>query len=108
MIYSHPSFLHTKLKIKIIIYHLTSIIIIQIHFFLNKLTNQILDILQVNGFTYAYCDLRQIGGFLRASSSNKADRHDIAEIFLNVVLNTINPTLKPLCIFQSLTLFLCL
>jgi hypothetical protein len=38
-------------------------------------------------------DLRQVGGFLRvlsASSTNKADRHDITEILLKVALNTIN------------------
>ena len=36
-------------------------------------------------------DLRQIGGFspgTPVSSTNKTDRHDIAEIVLKVVLNT--------------------
>ena len=33
-------------------------------------------------------DLRQVGGFL----PNKTDRHDIAEILLKVVLNTITLT----------------
>ena len=37
-------------------------------------------------------DLSQVGGFLRGppvSSTNKTDRHDIAEILLKVALNTI-------------------
>jgi hypothetical protein len=34
-------------------------------------------------------DLRQVGGFLLAST-NKTDRHDIAEILLKVALNTRN------------------
>ena len=34
-------------------------------------------------------DLRQVGGFLPVSSTNKTDRHKIAEILLNVALNTI-------------------
>jgi hypothetical protein len=37
-------------------------------------------------------DLRQVGGFLRVlpvSSTNKTDRHDIAEILLTVALTTI-------------------
>ena len=34
-------------------------------------------------------DLRQVGGFLHVSSTNKADLHDIAEILLKVTLNTI-------------------
>ena len=33
--------------------------------------------------------LRQVSGFLQ-TSTNKSDRHDIAEILLKVVLNTIN------------------
>ena len=36
-------------------------------------------------------DLRQVSGFLRVlliSSTNKTDRHDIAEILLKVALNT--------------------
>jgi hypothetical protein len=41
-------------------------------------------------------DLRQVGGFLRppVSSTNKTDRHDITEILLKVVLNTIKQTNK--------------
>jgi hypothetical protein len=39
-------------------------------------------------------DLRQIGDFLRVSSTNKTDRHDITEVLLKVALNTINQT-KP-------------
>jgi hypothetical protein len=42
-------------------------------------------------------DLRQVSGFLRVlliSSTNKTDRHDIAEILLKVALNT-KPT-KPI------------
>jgi hypothetical protein len=38
-------------------------------------------------------DLRQVGGFYPGtlvSSTNKTDRHNIAEILLKVVLNTIN------------------
>jgi hypothetical protein len=37
-------------------------------------------------------DLRQVGGFspsIPVSSTNKADRHDIIEIYLRVALNTI-------------------
>jgi hypothetical protein len=39
-------------------------------------------------------DLRQVGGFFPGnpvSSTNKTDRHDIAEILLKVALNTITP-----------------
>jgi hypothetical protein len=39
--------------------------------------------------------LRQVGGFIQVlqdSSTNKTDRHDIAEILLKVALNTINLT----------------
>jgi hypothetical protein len=41
-------------------------------------------------------DLRQIDGFSgpSVSSSNKADRHNIAEILLKVALNTIKQTTK--------------
>ena len=38
-------------------------------------------------------DLRQVGGFPQApsvSSNNKTDRHDITEIVLKVMLNTLN------------------
>jgi hypothetical protein len=38
-------------------------------------------------------DLRQVGGFSAGppvSSTNKTDRHDIAEILLKVTLNTIS------------------
>jgi hypothetical protein len=39
-------------------------------------------------------DLWQVGGFLRVSSTNKTDHHDINEILLKVALNTINqPTI---------------
>ena len=44
-------------------------------------------------------DLRQVGGFLQVlavSSTNKTDRHDISEILLTVVLNTITPTPNPI------------
>jgi hypothetical protein len=40
-------------------------------------------------------DLQQVGGFPRVlpvSSNNKTDHHDIAEILLKVVLNTITLT----------------
>ena len=42
-------------------------------------------------------DLRQVGVFFPGtpvSSTNETDRHDIAEILLKVVLNTINQNLK--------------
>ena len=42
-------------------------------------------------------DLRQVGDFLRVlpvSYTNKIDRHDITEILLKVVLNTIKQTNK--------------
>ena len=39
-------------------------------------------------------DLRQVGGLLWVSFTNKTDRHDITEILLKVVLNTINQTIK--------------
>jgi hypothetical protein len=35
-------------------------------------------------------DLQQVGVFSPVSSINKTDRQDIAEILLQVVLNTIN------------------
>jgi hypothetical protein len=47
-------------------------------------------------------DLRQVGGFLRVlpfSSTNKTDSHDIAEILLKVVLNTINQTFTLIRVF---------
>jgi hypothetical protein len=39
-------------------------------------------------------DFQQVGGFAGTplSSTNKTDRHDIAEILLKVALNTINLT----------------
>jgi hypothetical protein len=42
------------------------------------------------------CDLWQVSGFLRSTpifSTNKTDRHDIAEILLKVVLNAITLTI---------------
>ena len=39
-----------------------------------------------------FSNLWQVGGFLRVSSTNKTDRHDITEILLKVELNTINQT----------------
>ena len=45
-------------------------------------------------------DLRQVGGFLLVlpiSSTNQTDCHDIAEILLKVVLNTISHTLTLVC-----------
>jgi hypothetical protein len=42
-------------------------------------------------------DLRQVGVFFPGtpvSSTNETDRHDIAEILLKVVLNTINQNFK--------------
>ena len=49
----------------------------------------------VVGFTttYAISDLLQVCGF-PISSTNKTDRHDITEILLKVVLNTIDPNQK--------------
>ena len=44
-------------------------------------------------------DLRQVGGFLRVSSSNKTDCHDIAAILLKVALNTITPNLINIDLF---------
>jgi len=47
-------------------------------------------------------DLWQVGGFLRVLmifSTNKTDRHDITEILLKVVLNTITLTLNWKCNF---------
>ena len=35
-------------------------------------------------------DLRQVGGFLKVSSTNKTDRHDITELLLKVTLNARN------------------
>jgi hypothetical protein len=40
-------------------------------------------------------ELPQVGGFRRVST-NKTDRHDIAEILLKVALNTIKQTSKPI------------
>ena len=39
-------------------------------------------------------DLRQDGGFLQVSSTNKTNSHDITEILLKVALNTINLNLN--------------
>jgi hypothetical protein len=47
-------------------------------------------------------DLRQVGGFLKVSSTNKTDRHDITEILLKVALNTIKQTNKSNNIIQLL------
>jgi hypothetical protein len=47
-------------------------------------------------------DWRQVSGFLRVIrfyAANRTDRHDIAEILLNVALNTITPV-------HSFTLYL--
>jgi hypothetical protein len=52
-------------------------------------------------------DLRQVGGFLRilpVSSTHKTDTHDIAEILLNVALNTKTLTLLEACGQMSITL----
>ena len=45
-------------------------------------------------------DLRQVCGFLcstQVSSTNKTDCHEITEIWLKVVLNTINLTINQTC-----------
>jgi hypothetical protein len=45
-------------------------------------------------------DLRQVSGCSPGppvSSTNKTDRHDIAEKLLKVALNTIKPTNQPCC-----------
>ena len=52
------------------------------------------------GFKF-FSDLRQVDGFLwvrSVSSTNKTDRHDIAEIVLKVTLNTINQTTNVLVV----------
>ena len=52
-------------------------------------------------------DLRQVhevGGFRRIfefSSTNKTDRHDIAEILLKVALNTINQQNQPTNLYHK-------
>ena len=38
-------------------------------------------------------DLQQVGGFLRFSSTSTTDHHNITEILLKVVLNTISQTI---------------
>ena len=46
--------------------------------------------------------LLQVGGFLRVfrvSSTNKTDRHDIAEILLKVTLNSMKPNQTKLCFY---------
>jgi hypothetical protein len=47
-------------------------------------------------------DFQQVGGFAGTplSSTNKTDRHDIAEILLKVALNTINLT-KQFALYES-------
>jgi hypothetical protein len=40
------------------------------------------------------CDLQQVSGYFPVSSTNKTDRHDITEILLKVVLNTITQPLS--------------
>ena len=52
-------------------------------------------------------DLRQVGGFLRilpVSSTHKTDTHDIAEMLLNVALNTKTLTLLEACGQMLITL----
>jgi hypothetical protein len=39
-------------------------------------------------------DLGQVGGFLEVSTINKTDHHDIAEILLRLVLNSITQTIR--------------
>ena len=53
-------------------------------------------------------NLRQVGCFCPGtpeSSTNKTDRHDIAEIWLKVVLNTINTLIKFIIFFSSKNTF---
>ena len=53
-------------------------------------------------------DFLQVGGFLKVltvSSTNKTDRHDVAEILLKVALNTINLTIIPSCPKDLLCVF---
>ena len=50
-------------------------------------------------------DLRQVSGFPRVSSTNKTDRHDIAEILLKVALNTITLTLTIFFLNQRMLCF---
>jgi hypothetical protein len=47
-------------------------------------------------------DLRQVGGFLPVSSTNKTDRHDITAILLKVALNTITPSSSKLLLTFNL------
>ena len=47
-------------------------------------------------------DLWQVGGFSPVSSNNNTDRHNIAEIILNVVLSTITLTLYVAHGFQEI------
>jgi hypothetical protein len=57
-------------------------------------------------------DLRQVGGFLqvfRFPSTNKTDHHDITEILLKVVLNTMNQTIQMFVVsFFLITRYLCI
>ena len=48
-------------------------------------------------------DLRQVSGFLGTpvSSTNKTDLHDITEILLKVMLNTITPNPSLFCIISE-------
>ena len=53
-------------------------------------------------------DLRQAGGFppgTPVSSTNKTDRHNITEILLKVVLNTISQTNQSIFVFIQLSIF---
>ena len=46
--------------------------------------------------------LRHVSGFLRVSSTNKTDRHDVTEILLKMALNTINQTKINIIVLYSL------
>jgi hypothetical protein len=53
-------------------------------------------------------DLRQADVFppgTPVSSTNKSDRHDITEILLKVVLNTINQTNQSIVVFTQPSIF---
>jgi len=46
-------------------------------------------------------DLQEVRGFLRVSSTNKTDRHDITEILLNAISLTLTQSFTYNCIIHS-------
>jgi hypothetical protein len=59
----------------------------------------------VFAFAIQHYVVKFVGGFLLVSSTNKTDRHGIAETLLKVTLSTMTLTLTPLFVFVFGCLF---